>query len=218
MVELPLFPLNSVLFPGMPLQLHIFEERYKLMINECIDKQSPFGVVLIESGAEALGPLAKPHIIGCSAGITRVQRLPFGRMNIVAKGMQRFRIHEMHQHKAYLTGEVEFIPLHNPEPVQIDHSARRLNGLLRKYLLALENAGQLNFDESQLPDDPIDLAYLAAVILQTEAPHKQRLLAAENALSMIHDLNALYHREVALLHVMLSNADITNGDTTFSLN
>ena len=56
MIELPLFPLNTVLFPGMPLGLHIFEDRYKLMIGQCVQERRPFGVVLIRSGQEALGP------------------------------------------------------------------------------------------------------------------------------------------------------------------
>ena len=60
MLELPLFPLNTVLFPGMPLNLHIFEERYKRMMQACIESSKPFGVVLIKQGLEAHGPLADP--------------------------------------------------------------------------------------------------------------------------------------------------------------
>src|SRR5687767_13844296 len=103
MTELPLFPLNTVLFPAMPLKLHIFEERYKTMINECIDNNSPFGVLLIDTGADSGGPLAKPHLIGCTAHITRVQRLPFGRMNIMAVGRERFRVNALFQNKPYLS-------------------------------------------------------------------------------------------------------------------
>src|SRR5512147_2655499 len=92
MYELPLFPLNTVLFPGMPISLHIFEPRYKLMIEQCIQIAQPFGVVLIREGVEALGPSAEPHQIGCSAQITQVERLEDGRMNIVAVGVERFQI------------------------------------------------------------------------------------------------------------------------------
>ena len=219
MAELPLFPLNSVLFPGMPLKLHIFEERYKLMINECIDKHLPFGVVLIESGVDAMGPLARPHSIGCTAHITQVQRLPFGRMNILAMGRERFRINALHADKTYLTGDIEYIPLPQDDRRLTARGARRLAVLLKKYLGTLENAGQLHFDESQLPTDALSLGYLAAVVLQTtDMEDKQKLLAADSTSHLMRELNMLYQREVALLEIMLSQVDVTNGDTPFSLN
>ena len=92
MFELPIFPLNTVLFPGMPLSLHIFEDRYKLMIGKCLQERRAFGVVLIRQGAEALGPLAEPNKIGCTAFISQVERLHQGRMNIGVIGQRRFRI------------------------------------------------------------------------------------------------------------------------------
>ena len=60
MVEIPLFPLNTVLFPNMPLSLHIFEPRYKIMVEQCLSREEPFGVALIQKGREALGPLPEP--------------------------------------------------------------------------------------------------------------------------------------------------------------
>jgi Lon protease-like protein len=85
--EIPLFPLNVVLFPGMTLPLHIFEERYKLMINECLEEESEFGVVYgtDEQFAE----------VGCAARVTAViERFPDGRMNILTRGARRFRVIE----------------------------------------------------------------------------------------------------------------------------
>ena len=75
MYELPLFPLNVVLFPGMPLPLHIFEDRYKEMIADCIRENRPFGVVLIEEGSAEHGPAARPVAIGCTAEIAQVQEM-----------------------------------------------------------------------------------------------------------------------------------------------
>src|SRR5258708_12127045 len=80
--ELPLFPLsNTVLFPGMALPLHIFEERYKLMITECIRDSRPFAVVLIPSAHE-VGPDATIHTVGTTAHISQVENLNDGRVNI----------------------------------------------------------------------------------------------------------------------------------------
>ncbi|HQF70729.1 MAG TPA: LON peptidase substrate-binding domain-containing protein, partial [Promineifilum sp.] len=69
MYELPLFPLNLVLFPGMPLPLHIFEERYKEMVADCLRENRPFGVVLIAEGRAEGGAPARPHVVGCTAEI-----------------------------------------------------------------------------------------------------------------------------------------------------
>ena len=90
-MELPLFPLNSVLFPGATLPLHIFEERYKLMIGRCLQSGSPFGVLLIRSGNE-VGEATEPFEVGTTARIVRVQHLDEGRMNLVCLGEQRFRL------------------------------------------------------------------------------------------------------------------------------
>ncbi|MBF6600779.1 MAG: LON peptidase substrate-binding domain-containing protein [Dehalococcoidia bacterium] len=73
-MDLRLFPLQTVLFPGMRLPLHIFEERYKIMVRECIDEDAPFGVVLIRSGAE-VGGGAIPHDVGTTARIIQVEYL-----------------------------------------------------------------------------------------------------------------------------------------------
>lgn len=218
MNDLPLFPLHSVLFPGMPLQLHIFEERYKLMMNRCLETKSPFGVVLIESGQEAGGALAVPHLIGCTAYINQVEPLPFGRMNILALGRERFRVRQLNQDKPYLSGDVDLIPLERDETVGTRAFSRKLRHLLKQYLGILENAGQLNFDESQLPADSLALAYLSAVILQTDMREKQLLLAAESTRAMIYDLVMLYRREVTLLEFMISDKDVMDGESSFSLN
>ena len=82
MLKLPLFPLRTVLFPGMPLALHIFEDRYKEMMRRCIERSSPFGVVLIKHGDE-VGPAAEPYAIGCTARVVQVEPLPEGRMNLL---------------------------------------------------------------------------------------------------------------------------------------
>src|SRR5215207_7429183 len=111
MMKLPLFPLNTVLFPGMPLSLHIFEDRYKEMISRCLQDNTPFGVLLIKEGVEALGPLAQPHSIGCTAQITQVQPLDEGRMNLIAIGHERFKLLSLDYALPYLMGDIERFPM-----------------------------------------------------------------------------------------------------------
>src|SRR5246127_4713801 len=107
--RLRLFPLNAVLFPGAVLNLHIFEPRYKQLINECLESGEGFGVALIAEGAEAGDPNVTPHEIGSIAEIVDVQPLPFGRYFISTIGRERFRIVDVVSREPYLTADVETI-------------------------------------------------------------------------------------------------------------
>ena len=107
-MEIPLFPLpNLVLFPNIVVPLHIFEERYKLMINGCIDSNEAFGLVLLRSGAEEESE-DTIHRVGVTARIAEVERLDEGRMNILGEGETRFRIHRFTQQTPFWKGAVDF--------------------------------------------------------------------------------------------------------------
>ena len=110
MSDIPLFPLNVVLMPGAPLPLHIFEERYKQMIGECLEEEKEFGMVLSdESGTRE---------VGCTARIVEVlERYEDGRMNILVEGSRRFRLNSILTGKPYYVGEVEYI---EDEPAEED--------------------------------------------------------------------------------------------------
>jgi uncharacterized protein len=219
MMELPLFSLNTVLFPGMPINLHIFEERYKLMINTCIENRQPFGVVLIANGVEVDGPLAEPHLVGCTARITQVQPLSQGRMNIAAVGRERFQILSLNHNNPYLVGVVESYPMPEDDPEIAYHLAARLRSWIDRYLKLLELAGQAQVDTSQLPHDPLALAYLAAMLVQQISPaQKQELLAAENTNGLLRQLVAIYRREVTVINATLSPPGDNDYQGLYSLN
>jgi uncharacterized protein len=217
-VELPLFPLNSVLFPGAPLQLHIFEERYKQMMNLCIEEKLPFGVVLIENGEEALGPVAQPHEIGCTAHIMQVQRLPQERMNLMAMGRERFRIRRVIDDKPFLRAEVEYLPLTDDNPRWTQGGAARVRELFERYMHMLQAAGQPPIAEGVLPIPPMQLLHFASYWLQTELEYKQQLLECTTTSMLIQRLVRQFHREIKLLDVLLARVEIANGETPFSLN
>ena len=107
-MDLRLFPLQTVLFPGMRMPLHIFEERYRIMIRECIEEGAPFGVMLIKSGEE-VGGVAEPHEVGTTARIMQVEYLDDGRMNIFTIGERRFRLVTLNTTQPYLRGEVALV-------------------------------------------------------------------------------------------------------------
>lgn len=204
MIELPLFPLNLVLFPGMPLNLHIFEDRYKLMINECIDERKPFGVLLIANQEPDISRLAEPVRIGCTAHINQVQPLTNGRMNIVVVGKDRFRIESFHHDKTYLSGTASFYPVQHTLTHKIDQTSRQLRRYLSHYMDALRQtqAGIANF--RGLPADPERLAYLAAMLLQTDVHHKQSLLEIETLPTLLQALNSAYRVETQLIDTLLN--------------
>jgi Lon protease-like protein len=175
MERIPLFPLNTVLFPHAPLPLHIFEQRYRDMIGRCIDEQSPFGVVLIRSGLE-VGGLAEPFDIGTTARISRVQRLPDGRMNLVAIGRSRFRIHALDASRPHLEGDVEPIESEEAGTFEARDLAARVAALYGEQVrLKLCSTGQWQRVVS-MPDEPDVLADVVASQLDTTPEAKQQLL------------------------------------------
>lgn len=203
MFELPLFPLNTVLFPGMPLRLHIFEERYKLMIERCYSSGAPFGVTLIRKGPE-VGGAADPFLVGCTALITEIEPLNDGRMNIVAVGHERFQIRSLKHDLPYLVGVVDTYPIVKMDTEQLTEGSRHLRPWVRRYLEILAEASEAEFDLGQLPADPMRLAYLASFLLQVPAAQKQNLLAMNDADELITHLRDVYRREVTLLRAMLT--------------
>jgi Lon protease-like protein len=212
-MELPLFPLRTVLFPGMPITLHIFELRYRKMIQSCLKHQDPFGVVLIKRGREAQGPLAEPHPIGCTARIIQVERLKDGgRMNIIAIGGERFQILAHHTHDDdYMVGHVETLPLETEDPLELRQSGDCLRPWVRRYLDILENAHLVEGELDELPQRPLDLAYLAAFLLQVPSLKKQELLEVDQASQLLIETRDHYRREIALLENLITSNP--KGDT-----
>src|SRR5947209_5530520 len=107
--QLPLFPLGSVLSPGMLLPLHIFEPRYRLLLQRALQNDQPFGIVLISSGLEVGGP-AEPHRIGTTARVVGTTALPGGRSFIIVRGERRFAIESVDaDREPYLVAEVRYL-------------------------------------------------------------------------------------------------------------
>src|SRR6266700_3805221 len=107
-MEIPLFPLPGlVLFPNIVIPLHIFEDRYKQMINTCIESREAFGVILVREGAQEETEQTI-HRVGTTAQILEIERLDSGRMNILCQGESRFKVSRFTQKAPYWKGNVEF--------------------------------------------------------------------------------------------------------------
>jgi uncharacterized protein len=207
-MELPLFPLNAVLFPGMVLPLHIFEPRYQEMINHCIEEDSAFGIVLIQEGLE-VGSNATPHPIGTAAKITRVERLADGRMNITVIGTQRFKILELVQGQSYLQGKVQLFPTLNGATRKAVEMVQQVRPRVLKYVELLSKASKTELKLDRLPEDPTTLAYLVAIALQINNADKQKLLELPGIPEMLDRERFLLSFEILLLqHMVATQADI----------
>ncbi|HZP57659.1 MAG TPA: LON peptidase substrate-binding domain-containing protein [Dehalococcoidia bacterium] len=172
-MDLRLFPLQTVLFPGMRLPLHVFEERYKAMVRECIEEDAPFGVALIRSGPEVGGP-AVPHDVGTTAVISQVEYLENGRMNLMTIGRERFRILAVTTTSPYLRAEVE--PLAQAAEAWTPELTARAEGIFAAYLQTYLALGSQWTRGVELPADPGEAADYIAARMDIAAPLKQELL------------------------------------------
>ncbi|HVH88118.1 MAG TPA: LON peptidase substrate-binding domain-containing protein, partial [Terriglobales bacterium] len=160
---LPLFPLDLVLFPGMALPLHIFEPRYKEMIGECLEDDSPFGIVrAIEDGIAQ---------IGCSAEVlTVVKRYDDGRMDIVTRGLRRFEVVELNQDRSFMQAEVNFLP----EAADADSGTKKKAFDLHHSLLLMAASGQ-TVPTLDPPDEFVSFYLISQ--LPVDLDFKQTILA-----------------------------------------
>lgn len=213
MFELPIFPLNTVLFPGMPVRLHIFEQRYQVMLKNVLETNRTFGICLIKRGVEALGPLPEPYPTGCTARIAEVEQGKDGTYDLTAVGDERFRILRMSAGQPYLTAFVEGAPLQAHHTLEVVRNARLLRARLLRYLALLARFADkdtadfemgIDLTGLQLPDDPMMLIHLAAALLQIPAIEKQPLLEADTASLLLNKVQCLLRRELAILPPMFA--------------
>lgn len=200
MSQLPLFPLNVVLFPGMVLPLHIFEERYKALINACISEATPFGVLLAQSDEEGREVVSA---VGTTAHILEVDRLSDGRLNIIAMGRQRFRVRQVVRHDPYLVAEIEEYPLSSGDARQSQERTGRVRALLDEYLKLLGQTMGTTVRIGRIPSTPLTVAYLVAIVMQIPLSEKQQLLEVPTYPQLLQQEEAFLLREKALLRYIV---------------
>ena len=163
--RIPLFPLDVVLFPGIPLPLHIFEPRYKEMIGECIEEKKLFGVIRVQESSLA--------DVGCTAEIVAVtKRYDDGRLDIVTQGRDRFELLEVNQERQFLRGQILYVT-DDPESPTAQERERAVE--LHRQILALAGARQDLSEENDIP-----LSYQLAGSLPLDLDFKQQLLGVRS--------------------------------------
>ena len=202
--EIPLFPLGAVLFPNQLLPLHVFEERYKLMIAECLRDDLPFGVVLIKEGRE-VGYGAVPFTVGTTARIAEVQRLDQGRMELRCIGQRPFRIVEIIQERPYLRSRVEYLD-HGTGAEQDKEMETLVASVKERFEQHLDILARLSDRDRVKLDlnlDPQTLSYLVGSILAVQMAEKQTLLEEPLARERLQREAALLARENSTLQTFI---------------
>ncbi|MET9446369.1 LON peptidase substrate-binding domain-containing protein [Streptomyces cinerochromogenes] len=243
-VRLPLFPLNSVLFPGLVLPLNVFEERYRAMMRELMktpeDEPPRFAVVAIRDGHEVApsapgmpDPTAQPergpaagfgpdpvrafHGVGCVADAATIRERPDGTFEVLATGTTRVRLLSVDTSGPFLTAELEELP---EEPG--DEAGALAEGVLRsfrQYQKRLAGARERSLSAgTDLPDDPSVVSYLVAAAMVHDTPTKQRLLQAPDTASRLRDELKLLRAETAIIRNLPSLPMFELTRTPTSLN
>jgi Lon protease-like protein len=243
-VRLPLFPLNTVLFPGLVLPLNVFEERYRAVMRELLktpeDEPRRFAVVAIRDGYEVApsapgmpDPTAQPergpaagfgpdplkalHTTACVADAATIRERPDGTFEVLATGTTRVRLLSIDASGPFLTAECEELP---EEPG--DEAGALAEGVLRsfrQYQKRLAGARERSLSSgTELPDDPGVVSYLVAAAMVHDTPTKQRLLQAPDTASRLRDELKLLRAETAIIRNLpsLPAFELTRAPTSLN--
>ena len=209
-LKLPLFPLGAVLYPGMLLPLHIFEERYRQLVRDLLEQSEPrrFGVIAIrrgrETGVEGVSGLQSLYEIGCTATLRGVEEYPDGRYDIVTVGTQRFRLLALDQSLSYLQGEIEPLTDDVVDPDAAAPLVRAVQAAFHAYVDALTEGGGAVVKIDALPDEPTLLSFLVAAAVIIDLPERQGLLAEPDTMRRLSAERSLLARETSVLKATTS--------------
>jgi uncharacterized protein len=218
---LPLFPLSTVLYPGLLLPLHIFEERYRQLVHDLMAEPEPrcFGVIAIREGRETgVDGVSDLYEIGCTATVRQVIERQDGRFYLVTVGTQRFRVAEFDHADPYLRARVDMLPEATGDRAAAERAAQDVQNGFRVYLDALGARGATKVRTPDLPDEPVQLSYLVAASVIAELSDKQALLAQPDALRRLTTERALLSRENAMLRSLTSTPAPELRHAPYSLN
>ena len=203
--RLPLFPLGTVLFPGMLLPLHIFEDRYKQLMRDLLDGPEPrrFGVIAIKKGRETgVEGVSSLYEIGCAATVRETEQNADGGFEVVTVGARRFRLGSLDESRPYLQGEVEFLEEDAGDSAAAGRAAQLVAQAFQAYLDVLTARGLAQVSVPELPEEPVLLSYLVAASMIIDLPDRQALLAEPDSISRLMAERALLVRETTMLQTL----------------
>jgi uncharacterized protein len=212
-VTLPLFPLGSVLYPGLVLPLHIFEERYRQLVADLLAGPEPrkFGVIAIRHGRETgIGGVSELYATGCTAVLQRAERHDDGEYDLVCVGADRFKLlglrdaderdgSEAGNPELYLSADIQLLPDEVGDEAEAEVVLPVVQRAFRSYLGLLADRGGAQITIPELPDEPMLMSYLVAAAVVADLPEKQRLLEEPDALRRLVAERRLLTREMQML-------------------
>lgn len=202
--RLPIFPLATVLFPGLVLPLHVFEERYRQMVRDLValpEEQRRFGVVALRQGRDVGEDAVASNSlyeIGCVAVLREVQELDDGRFVLVTAGSRRFRLGDLDDSRRYLRADVELLD----EPV--GDAAEVLVAAVGAAFTTYRRTLTGSTEELELLDDPELLSYVVAAAVVLDLSERQVLLEAPDTATRLRCELTLLRREIAMLNLLRS--------------
>jgi Lon protease-like protein len=216
-MEIPLFPLpRLVAFPQVAVPLHIFEERYKLMINRCIDQNSIFGLVLLQDGAEEESESTICRV-GVACRVVQVDRMDDGRLNILCAAESRFRIQEFTARKPYWTGIAEFFEDEPEDQSGLKGALEEVARLYKQATLLTSRVKEQEIPELDFPDSATAASFMVSYILDLSSARKQELLEVTSTLLRLDALASEIEKMISTLQEQLQRKGLgakakTNGD------
>ena len=200
---MPLFPLGLVLYPGVMLPLHIFEDRYRQLVRDLLDMQDGnrlFGVVAIKAGREVgTEGITALHEIGCTAELRYAEAYEDGRFDIIVTGMTRFRLLDVEK-SAPMRADVDLLTDdRSPQSATLAGRVARQFISYREALLLAQGMPDDDDDTPELPEDPSELAYLVAAAMILDLSDKQLLLAAPTVDDRLRLELTLLKREASMV-------------------
>jgi Lon protease-like protein len=211
--ELPLFPLPLVLFPGAPLPLHIFEERYRRMLADVRASNNLFGLSYFvpDFGTEDRPPVGH---VGCATEVVEAQPMPDGRSNILTLGVVRYRIAEyVERGEPYLVSRVEFFEDEESDPQVLQKRADEVTEMFMRIARAMRTANDERGSLPELPaDDPERLSFLVAAVVEMDAESKQQLLEIRSTSERLRRLYTLLAEAVSSYEVRARTHELSRGN------
>jgi Lon protease-like protein len=211
--ELPLFPLPLVLFPGVPLPLHIFEPRYRQMLSDVRVSNSLFGVSYFDAGSSERDRPAAGQV-GCAAEVVEVQPLPDGRSNILTVGVARYSVESyVDRGEPYLIARVNFF---EDEPEEDELLARRARAVTELFMRIARAVRTINDERASLPDlpetGPERLSFLVAAAMEMDVEVKQELLELRSGSERLKRIQSLLSQAVGAYEERARMHEIVKGN------
>lgn len=211
--ELPIFPLPLVHFPYVPLPLHIFEPRYRRMLDDVRAANNLFGLSHSDSEAAIEGRPPEGHI-GCATEVVEVQTLPDGRSNILTIGVVRYRVEEyIERGDPYIVARVEFFEDEEEDARLLTKSAGEVADLFRRITLAMRTISGERAAPPELPvDEPERLSFLVAAVIEMDAAAKQELLEMRSTSRRLRRLDNLLSQAVGNYEARARVHEVSKGN------